>query len=326
MQRAFWISLGRDEFMFDVHAHFVPTEVLNWLRENAKRVNTTLEKRDPVKDPFLTIGGKWSFELKQAFHEPELYFAAQDEAGVRHTLVSPIPQLFLYDFEDGLTAEAASVYNQALADLTARNKSRLSALATLPLNNPELAAKELQQAMELGLKGAIIGPGHNGIPLSDEHFAVLWEEADARKAIIFVHPVLNEDKRIQRRKMPNMIGVPFETTVCALDLLLGGVLDRYPNVRILLAHGGGFLPYQVGRLEQAYKSWGEVRGTLEMNPEAYLKRFWYDSVLWNKSALAYLQGLVGSDRVLPGSDFPFDLKTWPPQVADEAGVRVFLGM
>lgn len=312
--------------MFDVHAHFVPSEVLDWLSENSNLVNATFEKRVPEKEPFLTIDRKWSFELKRAFYETELYFSAQEQAGVTHTLLSPIPQLFLYDFEAELTLEVARVYNRALAQMVYKSNGRLSALATLPLNDPRQAALELRGGMELGLKGAIIGPGHKGIPLSDEHFSALWEEADAQKAIIFVHPLLNEDPRIQRKKMPNMIGVPWETTICALDLILGGVLDKYPNAKILLAHGGGFLPYQIGRLEQAYKSWADVKGSLQLNPEAYLKRFWYDSVLWNDRALAYLQDLVGSDRVLPGSDFPFDLKTWPPQVTDETAAGKFLGL
>ncbi len=310
--------------MFDVHTHFVPSEVLEWLREHANLVGASFEKQVPEKEPFLTIDKKWTFELKRMFYGQELYFQEQERAGVKHSLLSPIPQLFLYDFEEQLTSEVARLYNRSLAELVRRNKNRLSALATLPLNQPERAAAELRSAMGFGLKGAVIGPGHKGVPLSDERFAVLWKEADAQKAIIFIHPLLNKDTRIQRKKMPNMIGVPWETTIAALDLLLGGILDRYPNVKILLAHGGGFLPYQVGRLEQGYKSWPDVRLSLQMNPEAYLKRFWYDSVLWNEGALLYLQELVGRDRVLPGSDFPFDLKTWPPQVSDEAAVRKFL--
>ncbi len=312
--------------MFDVHAHFVPSDVLQWLRENAHLVHASFDKRVPEKEPFLTINQKWSFELKRAFYEPNLFFEEQEQALVTHTLISPIPQLFLYDFEHQITSEVAKLYNQSLQNFVHKNRNRVSALATLPLNHPEQAAEELSSAMKMGLKGAIIGPGHKGVPLSDERFSVLWDVADEQKAIIFVHPLLNEDPRIRKKKMPNMIGVPWETTIAGLDLILCGVLDKYPNVKILLAHGGGFLPYQVGRLEQGYKVWSDVRSSLQMNPLSYLKRFWYDSVLWDENALQFLQGLVGADRVLPGSDYPFDLKTWPPQVFDEAAARNFLGM
>ncbi|WAH38067.1 amidohydrolase family protein [Alicyclobacillus dauci] len=312
--------------MFDVHSHFVPEGVLAWLKDNASRVNATWEQRAVGKEPFLTINQKWSFELKQAFYQADVYLEDQRKAGVAHTIVSPIPQLFLYDFPVELTVELSDLYNHELVAWTKANSDKLSGLATLPLNDPDAAARLLDEAMSNGLKGAIIGPGHQGVPLSDDHFAPLWEVANDKRAIIFIHPLLNEDPRIQRKMMPNLIGVPWETTICGLDLLLGGILDKYPKAKILLAHGGGFLPYQVGRLNQGYQMWPAVKSSLNDTPETYLKRFWYDNVLWHEDALGYLQKLVGTDRVLPGSDYPFDLKTWPPAPTSEASCRAFLGL
>lgn len=310
--------------MYDIHSHVVPSAVLDWLRTHRSDVNATWEQRVAGKEPFLTVNEKWSFELKRPFFQSDLFLQEQLEAGMVHTLVSPIPQLFLYEMPWQITRDLATLYNEALAEWVRLSSGRLSGLASVPLNAPDVAAAMLEAAMRQGLKGVIIGPGYNQLSLSDPFFTPLFEAADAMRAIVFIHPVLNEDPRIQRMMMPNMIGVPWETTLCALDLMLGGILDRFPNIRFLLAHGGGFLPYQIGRCNQGYEVWPAVKHALKEKPEHYLKRFWYDNVLWHPSAEEHLIRIVGQDRVLPGSDYPFDLKVWPPASADEQAVIDFL--
>jgi predicted TIM-barrel fold metal-dependent hydrolase len=311
--------------VYDVHTHFIPPEVMQWLKDNQKTVNAQWEKRESAANDFLIVNNKWGFELKETFIQPELYLQEQTQAGVSHSLVSPVPQLFLYDFSEEITSELSSVYNHALAQWVNNHPERLSALATLPLNEPVRAAEELKKAAHLGLKGAIIGPGLPGRMLSDECFSPFWEEADRQQAIVFIHPLLCEDPRLKRRMMPNLIGVPWETTICATDILLSGLLDKYPRVKILLAHGGGFLPYQIGRLNKGYEKWKAVSAALEAPPREYLKRFWFDTVLWNTEALHYLVQSVGEERVVPGSDFPFDLSAWPPFSLSDKGVRSLLG-
>lgn len=313
-------------FLFDMHTHFIPPEVLLWLKEHQHVVDAKWEKKAPDQAEFLVINNKWGFELKESFTKPALYLQEQEKAGVSHSLVSPIPQLFMYDFPEAITREVSSVYNAALAHWVGEESERLSALATIPLNDPHQAADELKHAMDLGLKGAIIGPGVSNVMLSDEFFIPFWEEANVQKAIIFIHPLLCDDARLKKRMMPNLIGVPWETTVCATDLLLSGLLDKYPKVKILLAHGGGFLPYQIGRLNKGYEKWTNVSASLQAPPEDYLRRFWYDSVLWHSESLNYLVEVVGSDRVVPGSDFPFDLCAWPPMIHNERGVQSLLSI
>jgi len=312
--------------MYDFHTHFVPEEVVDWIKENKNVIHAKWEKRVPGKEDFLVVDNKWAFELKILFTDADLYLKSQGEIGVTHSVVSPIPQLFLYDFEERITNEISTVYNEALADWVQANPEQLSALGTVPLNNPEQAAEELRKSMDKGLKGVIIGPGASGEMLTSDMFTPFWEEADRLGAIVFVHPLLNDDPRLKKKMMPNLIGVPWETTVCATDLLLSGHLDKYPDVKILLGHGGGFLPYQVGRLGKGYEQWKAVSGDLQQSPEEYLKRFWYDSVLWNDQTLDYLIKLVGEDQVVTGSDFPFDLCTWPPEFSGEQGAKKLLGM
>lgn len=310
--------------MHDFHTHFIPSEVLNWLEENKKAVNAEWVKKEQNKEDFLFINGKWGFELKQEFINYALYMEAQENIGVTHSMISPIPQLFLYEFPEEVTSEMAQVYNQSLSRLVKAAPNKLSAVGTVPLAHPDKAAQILNEAVNSGLKGAIIGPGIEQHMLSDDFFEPFFAEADRLNAILFVHPLLCEDPRLKRRMMPNLVGVPWETTVCATDILLSGMIDKYPNVKILFAHGGGFLPYQIGRLDKGYEQWKLVSSNLQAPPSEYVKRFWYDTVLWNEDSIDYLVKTVGEDRVVGGSDYPFDLCVWPPKEVSEKGAQSLL--
>lgn len=310
--------------MHDFHTHFIPKDVLTWLKDHKQKVNAKWIKKEENKDDFLVVNEKWGFELKQAFIDSELYLQEQEKAGVTHSMISPVPQLFMYDFPQDITTDISYVYNRSLAQLVEETPGKLSALGTVPLSNPNQAAHTLNEAMNLGLKGAIIGPGLSEQMLSDKFFTPFFEEANRLKAILFIHPLLSEDPRLKRRMMPNLIGVPWETTVCATDLLLSGLVDKYPDVKILFAHGGGFLPYQMGRLDKGYEQWDLVSANLEAPPSEYIKRFWYDTVLWNQDSIDFLVKTVGEDRVVPGSDYPFDLSVWPPQGINNKAVSTLL--
>jgi aminocarboxymuconate-semialdehyde decarboxylase len=310
--------------MYDFHTHFIPVEVLEWLKENKTIVNAEWIKKENNKEKFLFINQKWGFELKKDFIDIELFLQNQNKASISHSMISPIPQLFLYDFPLEITTEMSRVYNQALANLICKTPDKLSAIGTVPLVQPDLAAQVLNEAVDIGLKGAIIGPGTAQRMLSDSFFQPFFEEANRLKAVIFIHPLLCEDPRLKRRMMPNLIGVPWESTVCATDVLLSGMIDKYPDVKILFAHGGGFLPYQIGRLDKGYEQWGLVSSNLQAPPSDYLRRFWYDTVLWNENSVDFLVKTVGEDRVVAGSDFPFDLCVWPPKEINHKGAHSLL--
>jgi aminocarboxymuconate-semialdehyde decarboxylase len=310
--------------MHNFHTHFIPYEVLNWLKEHKKTVNAEWIKKASDKEDFLFINQKWGFELKKAFIDFDLYLNDQEKANVTHSMISPIPQLFLYDFSSEIATEMSRVYNQSLAQLINKTPEKLSAVGTVPLAHPDKAAEVLNEGVNMGLKGAIIGPGTDQHMLSDSFFQPFFEEANRLKAVLFIHPLLCEDPRLKRRMMPNLIGVPWETTVCATDVLLSGMIDKYPDVKILFAHGGGFLPYQIGRLDKGYRQWELVSANLQAPPSEYVSRFWYDTVLWNQESVEFLVKIVGEDRVVAGSDYPFDLCVWPPKEINEKGAHSLL--
>lgn len=298
--------------MHDFHTHFIPEAVMAWIKDNQKKVHAKWIEKEDSKSDFLEIDGKWAFELKDSFIDFARYNNERENAGITHAVMSPIPQLFMYEFDPFITTEISRIYNTALAKICQSTDGNYSALGTVPLNAPDQAALILQEAMNNGLKGAIIGPGLTDHMLSDDYFTPFFEEANRLHAIIFIHPLLCEDPRLKRRMMPNLIGVPWETTVCATDLLLSGFIDKYPKIKVLFAHGGGFLPYQLGRLDKGFEQWDAVSATLKARPSEYAKKFWYDTVLWNNTSIEFLIQTVGKDKVVPGSDFPFDLAAWPP--------------
>ena len=309
--------------MHDFHTHFIPTEVIQWLKENEKAVNAEWVYKDENKEDLLIINKKCGIELKKSLIDFEDYTENQSIMGVKHSMISPVPQLFLYDHPLDVCTEMSRIYNQSLSRLVQDSQGKQSALATVPLANPIKAAEVLREAMNSGLKGAIIKPLGSQM-LSDPFFRPFFEEANRLKAILFVHPLLSEDPRLKRRMMPNLIGIPWETTVCATDLLLSGIVDKYPDVKILFAHGGGFLPYQIGRLDKGYEEWEIVSSNLQAPPSEYIKRFWYDTVLWNQDSIDFLVKIVGEDRVVTGSDSPFDLSAWPQKEISEKGAQSLL--
>lgn len=310
--------------MYDCHVHFIPESVMEWLKEHSQEIEMQWLKDQERGTIQVSVSGKWPFVLKPTFVDETRFLFEQKQMGVEHSLISPVPQLFLYDLPLEITMEMAEVYNSSLSELVHRYPKRLSALATVPLQDPESAAETLESAMNKGLRGAIIGPGVGKTLLSDSIFFPFWEVADRLEAIIFLHPLLSQDARLSRPRMPNLLGVPWETTVAAGDLLMSGLLNRFSKVKILLAHGGGYLPYQIGRLMKGYEQWPSAFKNLNKSPYDYLKRFWFDTVVWDKRVLDFLVTLVGRDQVVSGSDYPFDLCAWPPDIVGLEGAKKLL--
>ncbi len=187
--------------MYDFHTHFIPEEVLSWLKENKDLVNAQWIDKGENNDPFLVVNEKWGFELKKSFIDRHLYVSKQAEANIMHSVVSPIPQLFMYEFPVEITSEISGVYNHSLANWVNSSPKNLSALGTVPLNNPDKAAQMLNEAMSIGLKGVIIGPGLAEHMLSDDYFTPFFEEANRLKAIIFIHPLLSEDPQVKKKNV-----------------------------------------------------------------------------------------------------------------------------
>ena len=202
--------------------------------------------------------------------------------------------------------------NDDLAAFADGSAGRITAVATLPLQNPAAAAIELRRAVtELGMAGAEIGPHADGTPLDDPALRPVLATAADLGVPLIVHPYyVAPSPGLEDFYLTNLIGNPLATTVCAARLIFSGVLDELTALRIVLMHGGGYLPYQIGRLDHGYRVRPEAHGSAHP-PSAYLDRFWFDTVTHAPAPLCFLTGLVGADHVVYGTDFPFDMAAGP---------------
>src|SRR5262245_16226816 len=212
-----------------------------------------------------------------------------------------------YSLPIAQSAAWSRLQNEALAAALREAPGAHRGLATVPLQDPATAAAELTHAVRaLGLRGAMVDPNALGRPLGDGAFDPFWRAAPDLAAPVVLHPFLLEAvERFGRHYLHNLVGYPFETTLAAASLILGGTLDRFPGLSVVLVHGGGFLPYHIGRFDRAHETRPEARVDGAAMPSGYLRRFHYDTLVQRPDALGYLVRTVGHDRVVLGSDHPF---------------------
>ena len=225
--------------------------------------------------------------------------------------MSNTPQTFLYNQDAALAVTLAGLQNDQIAKAVAAHPDRLIGIATLPMQAPNLAADELRRAMrKLGLRGAQIGSNVEGHNLDDPALEPVWAAANELHAFIMVHPTkVAGAERLKSYYLVNLIGNPLDTTIAAAALVFGGVIERYPNIKFLMVHGGGFVPYQIGRFKHGWQVRPEPPARLKAPPDASLDRLFFDTILHGRPALEFLVSSCGPSRVLLGSDYPFDMGT-----------------
>lgn len=235
-----------------------------------------------------------------------------DAMGVDVQVVSPSPTQYYYWAEPDLARDIVRVLNTAIAELCAKHPTRLVGLGTVALQHPSLAAEQLAHAIQvLGLKGVEISTSINGKELDDLALRPFWAAAEALGALVFIHPFGSTlDERTATHYLVNTIGQPLETTIALSRLIFGGVLDAYPDLKILAAHGGGYLPTYVGRSDHAFRVRPEAAVSTKRAPSEYLKKIWFDTVIYDPLALRHLVDRVGAAQVVVGTDYPFDMGSY----------------
>lgn len=243
----------------------------------------------------------------------EARLAAMDDAGVDAQLVSIVPTQYHNWTDRALAADVAAMTNTAVAEHCALAPERLAGLGVVPLQHPDLAVKALEDAVRgHGLKGIELSSHAPGVELSDPRLDPLWTRAVELDAVVFVHPWgCTLDERLDQWYLSNIVGQPVEHAVALSHLIFGGVLDRVPGLRLLVAHGGGYLPVFLGRADHAWQHRLDARRCAEP-PSAYLHRLWFDSLVHTPESLRALVAAVGESQVLLGSDYPFDMGVADP--------------
>jgi aminocarboxymuconate-semialdehyde decarboxylase len=296
----------------DVHAHLLLPGVEELVAgQPGHDAHRALDARRNGAES-LRVSGRMVAERLGRLTEVGARLADMDRAGVDVQLVSPSPSHYHYWAAPALAERAHRLANEGVAEHCSRAPGRLLGLGLVPLQHPERAVGLLDHALSLGLRGVEVSSHAPGRELSDPAYEPLWERAADTGAVLFVHPFgCTLDARLDRWYLANIVGQPAENAVALSHLVFSGVLDRHPGLRVLAAHGGGYLPTHIGRADHGWRVRPEARGCADP-PSSYLRRMWFDSLVHDPAVLRHLVEAAGADRVLLGSDHPFDMGTETP--------------
>ncbi len=293
---------------FDVHAHVIVPEITR--EAGGGEPWRPRVFRDENGAQVVETGGREIRAAIAEFVDIDGILTAQDEAGVDRLLLCPWVPLLYYDAEPDEGLERARVQNDALVGLVRDHPDRVTALGALPLQDPELAAGELRALMEAGvLKGVEVAASVRGVFLGDDRFEPFWEAAESTGAVVFIHPTTRgfDSPAFQDYYLWNTVANPLETATTAAHMVVAGVMERHPDLRVLLAHGGGALMAVRGRMRHAHGFQPQAKARLGESPEDSIRRFYFDTLTHDEALLRALIEYVGPDHVLLGSDYPFDM-------------------
>src|SRR3954447_1288265 len=291
----------------DIHAHVIVPEVL---RDAAPDEEWRPVVRRENGAEVVEVAGRAVRSMIKEVVELDGIVTAQDDAGVDRVVLCPFVPLLYNDAEPEEGLRRCRIQNEGLARLVRAQPDRVAALGAVPLQDPELAASELRALMAAGeLSGVEVAASVCGDYLGDVRFEPFWSAAAETGAVVFIHPTTRgfDASVFSEYYLWNAVGNPMETTVTAAHMVLAGVLERHPDLRVVLAHGGGALLALRGRLGHAHDVQPPARARLTESPEESIKRFYFDTVVHDRTLLRALVEFAGPEHVLLGSDYPFDM-------------------
>ena len=291
----------------DFHAHVIVPEIT---RDAAPSEDWRPRVYREDGAQVVELGGQPIRSAIGEFVDVDRIIDAQEAVGIERTVLCPWVPLLFYDVEPEEGLRRCRIQNDALAALVRSRADRLAALGAVPLQEPESAAGELERLMARGeLAGVEVAASVRGDYLGDDRFEPFWAAAERSGALVFVHPTTRgfEVAALGDYYLWNSVGNPFETTIAAAHMVMAGVLERRPGLRVLLAHGGGGLLALRGRLRHAHSFQPKARARLGEPPEESIRRFHFDTVTHEPELLRAMVGFAGPERVLLGTDHPFDM-------------------
>lgn len=294
--------------IIDFHNHYYPPAYLDALRAGPSHVKIII---DAEGNPRLHYPGDYNIAVRGHrdidFREGELRQLGVDMQVI--TLTTPGTHVE----EPTAAVRLARLVNDAFAAVVEAKKGRFVALATLPLCDPAASVSEFERACgQLGFRGAMVFSNINGVALADKRFWPFYEAANARGAILHIHPTdpVGVEAMQEYWLMP-LVGFLMDTTLAAAKLVFAGVPERFPRIRWVLGHLGGAIPYLAERLDRGFHAFSECRVNINRRPSEYLKDFYYDTVNFDPDALALAIQFAGVDHILGASDYPHQIGSIP---------------
>jgi aminocarboxymuconate-semialdehyde decarboxylase len=279
------------------------------LRSEGSRLG--IELRDDGRGEYAVIGDRVRLQpFNPTLSDLDARMTAMDATGVDVQLLSGWIDLTAYALEGGAGAEYSRLFNEIITAEARLHPNRLTPMGTIPLQDPRRAAEELDYAVrDLGMAGVQIATTVDGTDLDRAGLDPFWEAAEALRCLVVIHPcdpLPGVD--LSRNFLDNMVGRPAESTIAVAHLLFSGALERYPGLVICVVHGGGFLPYQLGRMQRGFDAVPSLAAqNISTPPSELARRLYYDTVLHDPAPLAFLVERVGADHVVMGTDYPFPM-------------------
>ena len=305
----------------DIHTHILPKDIPGWKDRFGYGGFITLDHYRPACARMLRDDGVAFRDIGENCWSPQKRIDECDISGVDVQVLSTVPVMFSYWAKPHDGAEIAAFFNDHIAEIVNAHPSRFIGLGTVPLQDTNLAVKELERCKLQGLVGVQIGTNVNQLNLGDDRFFDFFKACEQLEMAVFVHPwEMMGEADMQKYWLPWLVGMPAEVSRAICSLIFSGTLERLPNLRICFAHGGGSFPATLGRIEHGF----EVRPDLcavdnPHSPRKYLGRIYFDSLVHDPVMLDYLVKLVGPEQVALGSDYPFPLgELEPGKMIDES--------
>jgi aminocarboxymuconate-semialdehyde decarboxylase len=301
--------------IIDCHAHMVPPALLHAIKLQAARFPSVRLVEHGAGFGFSFAGGKATRPVSGALQDPQKRLGWMAEQGIERQVVGGWLDMFGYEIPPAEGGAWSRLINFHLAEFAAADP-RFVPLACVPLQDGVAAAEVLEEAMDAGFAGTMIGTQPKGVGgvLDDASLAPFWEAADRLGAIVFIHPVFESgDNRVHDYGMANAVGRVTDTMIAVARLLYAGHPHRYAGAKIVCGIGGSGLPGLLGRLRMNY----QLDSTLA-DPEANLKALWFDTILQDARTLRFVADMVGPDRLMMGSDYPFPIGDMKPRAIIEA--------
>jgi aminocarboxymuconate-semialdehyde decarboxylase len=306
----------------DIHTHVAFPEILRMARAIKLRGNGP-GKRDWVPAPSRREHSRQAEEAQDKLTDPRARLADMDAMGVDVQVVSMNLPTPCYWANAPLGAKIARACNELMAEFVAAMPERFVGLGVVPLQDAEGAVKELRYLVqELGLRGVQIPSNVRNRDLGEPALRPFWAEAERLGVPVVIHPRgFTHDDRLHKFFLWNTIGQPLEEALAMASLIHEGILDAYPRLKVVICHGGGYLPFYSGRGDKAFESRPETRANITAKPSHYMRRLFYDSVIFDPDMLARLVHKVGADRIMMGSDYPRgEIETDPVGFVSNAGL------
>ena len=291
---------------YDLHNHVIPPSVVDAIVRNPENFGTRIEERNGKR--YFDSHGSMT-ELAPEFCDVEAKIAWMDRVGLDVAAISVGPPIYFYWLAPEHGIAATRLANDGIAQMVARYPGRLRGMAHLPMQDPDAAVAELERAVrEHGYKAVELGTSIEGTPLADPKFRKVLRAIERLGCFVFAHPYrCLAEGWMDAYYLRNFIGFPLDTTMMIAHLMFSGALDELKKLRILCAHGGGYVPYQIGRFEHGYRVRPEPKVNDPSPPRKLFKRFYFDSLTHDPRAARHLIDIAGADRVVIGTDHPFDM-------------------